>query len=47
MPEEDLKVLFGEKISADDIFEKLEDKKGEGVRRRCLYTGYCEIWTLF
>ncbi|KAI0231767.1 hypothetical protein LSAT2_017869 [Lamellibrachia satsuma] len=30
IPEEDLKVLFGEKISADDIFEKLEDKKGEG-----------------
>ena len=30
--QDDLKVLFGEKVAADDIFEKLENKKGDGVR---------------
>ena len=35
MSEEDLEVLFGEKISVDDIFEKLENKKGDWVRRHC------------
>ena len=32
LSEGDLKVLFGEKISADDIFVKLAEKKEHGVR---------------
>ena len=32
LSEADLKILFGEKITADDIFVKLAEKKEDGVR---------------